>query len=31
MICVSAFGQISEADADKAFKIIDEANNQLAY
>lgn len=31
MICVSAFGQVSEADADKAFKIIDEANNQLAY
>ena len=25
MICVSAFGQVSEADADKAFKIIDEA------
>jgi hypothetical protein len=21
MICVSAFGQVSEADADKAFKI----------
>lgn len=31
MICVSAFGQVSEADADKAFKIIDEANNQLAF
>ena len=31
MICVSAFGQVSEADADKAFKIIDEAHNQLAY
>ena len=31
MICISAFGQVSEADADKAFKIIDEANNQLAY
>ena len=31
MISVFAFAQVSEAEADKAFKIIDEANNQLAY
>ena len=31
MICASVFAQVSAEVSDKAFKIIDEANNQLAF